>query len=79
MPEKTLKALADHGKIAGPMAIDGGDAEAVLAKFKAQGIDVDALATQLQKEGGASFSKSWGSLLDGLRDKTSKLATAGSK
>ncbi len=79
MPEKTLKAVADHATIGPVMALDGADAEAVIAAFRKQGVDDAALATQLQKEGGDSFSKSWGSLLDGLRDKIAQLAPAGSK
>ncbi len=79
IPEKTLKAVADHGRVGAVMALDGGDAEAVLAAFQKQGVDVDALAARLQHEGADSFSKSWASLLGGLRDKTAQLATAGSK
>ena len=76
MPDKTLLAFADHGRVGAPMATDGGDAEAVIAAVAGQGVDVDALATQLQKEGGAAFSKSWAALNDGLRDKTTQLAGA---
>ena len=76
MPDKTLLAFADHGRVGAPMATDGGDAEAVIAAVAGQGVDVDALATQLQKEGGAAFSKSWAALIDGLRDKTTQLAGA---
>src|ERR1044071_2792196 len=43
MPENTLKALADHGKIGQRMEPNGGDGEAVLARFAAAGIDVDAV------------------------------------
>ncbi len=76
MPDKTLLAFADHGRIAAPMAVDGGDAEATIAAIAGQGVDVDAIAAQLQKEGGASFAKSWDALLRGLRDKTARLAGA---
>ena len=76
MPDKTLLAFADHGRVGAPMATDGGDAEAVIAAVAGHGIDVDGLATQLQKEGGAAFSKSWNGLLGGLRDKTAQLAAA---
>jgi transaldolase len=76
MPDKTLLAFADHGRVGAPMATDAGDAEAVIAAIADHGVDVDALATQLQKEGGAAFSKSWGALLGGLRDKTAQLAGA---
>ena len=51
MPEGTLKALADHGALGGTLTADGGDCEAVLARFAAAGVDVDALAGQLQDEG----------------------------
>ena len=67
MPEGTLKALADHGELGPIMAADGGDCEAVLAQFAKAGIDVDALAAQLQDEGAKSFVKSWNELMDGDR------------
>src|SRR5439155_9039144 len=51
MPEKTLRAFAEHGEIKGMMAEDGGDAEAVLARFARAGIDIDALGIQLQRDG----------------------------
>ena len=34
IPEKTLRAFAEHGELKGAMAEDGGDAEAVLARFR---------------------------------------------
>src|SRR5262249_5551636 len=64
MPEGTLKALADHGSIEGLLAADGGDSDEVLARFAAAGIDVDALADQLQTEGATSFVSSWRELMD---------------
>jgi transaldolase len=76
MPDKTLLAFAEKGHIRGVMAKDGGDAEIVLAKFAAAGIDVDALALQLQKEGAASFVKSWSQLMKCISDKSSALASA---
>src|SRR5207248_4745002 len=51
MPEGTLKALADHGDIGESLPPDGGDGEALLARFAGAGIDIDALATRLQDEG----------------------------
>jgi transaldolase len=63
MPEATLKALADHGELGSIMAPDGGDCEQVLGEFAKSGIDVDALAAQLQDEGAKSFVKSWIELL----------------
>jgi len=77
MPEKTLRAFAEHGEIKGVMAEDGGDAEVVLARFAKAGIDVDALAIQLQREGAQAFVKSWKELLTRIADKSDALAHAG--
>ncbi len=74
MPEATLKAFADHGRVGEPAPADGGDCEAVLARFRGAGIDLDALAAQLQKDGAASFVKSWQSLLAAIAEKSGKLA-----
>ncbi len=79
IPDKTLKAFAEHGKLGAPMPADGGDAEAVIAEFRGLGIDDDALAERLQREGAAAFAKSWKSLLDGIAAKTAQLAGAASK
>ncbi len=76
MPEKTLLAFAEKGKVAGVMPKDGGDSEAVLQRFAAAGIDVDALATQLQAEGAQSFVKSWTELMKRIADKGAVLATS---
>src|SRR5262244_3138072 len=63
MPEGTLKALAEHGQLGEILPADGGDSEEVLARFAKAGVDVDALAAQLQDEGAKSFVKSWNELL----------------
>src|ERR1700756_596477 len=63
MPESTLKALAEHGVIEAAMPVDGGDCEEVLARFAGAGIDVRALAAQLQEEGAKAFVNSWKDLL----------------
>ncbi|WP_029920021.1 transaldolase [Nevskia soli] len=77
MPEKTLRAYADHGELRGALAPDGGDAEEMLARFAKAGIDVDALALQLQHEGAQSFVKSWRELLKRIADSSSALAGTG--
>ena len=76
MPEGTLKALADHGEIGGILEADGGDAESVLAQFASAGIDVDAVAAQLQDEGAKSFVKSWNELMEVIAAKSAALKTA---
>jgi transaldolase len=76
MPEKTLLAFAAGGSVKSVMAKDGGDAEAVLARFANAGIDVDALAARLQSEGAQSFVKSWTELMKRIADKSAALATS---
>jgi len=74
MPENTLKALSVHSEIGTIMASDGGDCEEVLAQFAAEGIDVDALAAQLQDDGAKSFVKSWNGLMAVIASKGAALA-----
>jgi transaldolase len=76
MPEKTLIAFADHGKVKGAMRLDGGDAEAVLAEFTRTGIDHDALAADLQREGAKAFATSWSDLMERIASKSDLLKKA---
>jgi transaldolase len=73
LPEATLAALADHGKPGPLLPADGGDCEEVLAAFAAAGVDVDALAAQLQDEGARSFVKSWQELMVSIASKSAAL------
>jgi transaldolase len=76
MPEQTLLDFADHGKIGELLPVDGGDAEATLARFAQDGIDVGALAARLQKEGAGGFVQSWDELMTCIAAKTLRLASA---
>jgi transaldolase len=77
IPEGTLKALADHGEIGKLLPADGGDSEKTLAEFTKAGIDLGALAVQLQDDGAKSFVKSWNELLAVIATKGAELAKAG--
>jgi transaldolase len=70
MPEKTLHAFAEHGRIKGVLPIDGGDAEDGLAEFTREGINDERLAADLQSEGTRSFNKSWNDLLACIASKS---------
>jgi transaldolase len=76
MPEATLNALADHGELGAILPADGGDCEEVLAQFADAGIDVNALAAQLQDEGAKSFVKSWDELMKVITSKSAALKQA---
>lgn len=73
MPEATLLAFAEHGKVEDPLPPGGGDAEAVLARFVAEGIDLLALAERLQREGAEAFVASWEDLMKRLASKAEAL------
>jgi transaldolase len=77
IPEKTLRAFAQHGRLEGVMAEDGGDAESVLMRFAEAGIDTNAVATQLLREGTQTFITSWRELMQRIVDKRDALANAG--
>ncbi len=73
MPEETLLAFADHGKVNGVLPVDGGEAEEILARFAHVGVDHAVLAAELQTEGAQSFDKSWNELMDSIRSKGNAL------
>jgi transaldolase len=76
MPENTLHGLADHGEIGAMLPHDGGDAERELAEFTKAGVNLDALADQLQREGADAFVKSWDDLMGQIAAKGEMLKKA---
>ena len=64
------------GRSAKHCPYDDGDCEEVLAKFAKAGIDIDALAAQLQDEGAESFVKSWNDLMECIASKSEVLKAA---
>jgi transaldolase len=75
MPEKTLLGFADHGKVMDVMRLNGREAEAVLQEFCREGIDDEALAATLQREGTGAFAKSWRDLMHCIASKSKALTT----
>jgi len=76
MPEGTLKALAAHTELGELLPADGGNCEVILAQSANAGIDVDALAVQLQNEGAESFVKSWDDLMTVISSKSAALKSS---
>jgi transaldolase len=65
MPEKTLEATADHGEIAGDRVTgEYADAQSVLDRLAAVGVDYDDVTALLEREGLEKFVVSWNELLD---------------
>ena len=75
MPEATLTAVADHGKIAGD-TVTGNylDAQQVLDDLAAAGIDYDEVVELLEVEGLQKFEDAWNELIESV---TANLEKAG--
>ena len=74
LPEATLRAFADHGRVDAGLHVGSGDAESVIAAFRHHGIDAGILATRLQFEGIEHFRMSWSALLVRLNAKSTMRA-----
>jgi transaldolase len=75
MPEQTLQAFADHGELGPPMDTRLDDAERTLAQAQDAGIDLDAITSELEREGVASFSDSYRELTDCIGSKLHAVAS----
>jgi len=63
LPESTLRAFLDHGRVRPSIAEGMADAERVLAEAERAGIDLDRITAQVLEEGLASFGKDFQDLL----------------
>lgn len=59
MPEPTIAAFLDHGRIARTVDVDVDAARSVLDELTAIGVDLDDVTNQLESEAVASFAKSF--------------------
>ena len=75
MSETTLKAFSENAEIDDLMSADGGDCEVVLARFAQAGIDIDALAAQLQSQETDLQVKSWIGLMTVIASRSATLTT----
>ena len=71
MPEKTLLATVDSGKVA--PRLDVTEAKAELERFAEAGVDIAALGQQLQDDGVVLFEAAWHDVLATLDGKASQL------
>jgi transaldolase len=63
MPEATLRAFADHGEVARTLTAESGAPEAALAAAGVVGVNLSAVASQLEREGVRAFCASYQQLL----------------
>ena len=74
LPDATVAAFLDHGVVARTVD-DGVDAaRATMTNLAALGIDMEDVASRLEDEGVAAFSKSYDELLQALEDKARGLS-----
>ena len=73
MPEATLQAVFDHGKVRGD-TISGayGDAQGVLDALEKAGVEYDDVVQVLEDEGLEKFEQAWGDLIESVTDQLKK-------
>jgi transaldolase len=76
MPEETIQAFQDHGKVALTLEQGVEEAEKVFTDFERAGIDYDAVTDTLEQEGVEKFADSFSELLEGIRSKAGELVPA---
>jgi transaldolase len=76
MPEETIRAFQDHGKIEDTLERDVDAARKLLEDLARAGVDYDDVVLTLEDEGVQKFADSFADLLDGVRAKRGELATA---
>jgi transaldolase len=74
MPDDTLEAFYAHGEVGEPLPADGGDVDALLARFAEAGVDTGQVAAQLQRDGASSFVEAWNELMDRIAGQTAAVA-----
>jgi transaldolase len=74
MPDHTLRAFADHGGVKRTLDAAPEAAERVLSKAAAAGIDLEAVTSELEREGVRSFCDSYHQLLDCIESKLGVVA-----
>jgi transaldolase len=73
LPDATIEAFADHGHLVRRVDADVDQAEAAWSDLPRCGVDLDDVADKLEREGVASFQKSFTELLDALEAKAGEL------
>ncbi len=73
LPDKTIEAFEDHGTVARTIDVGLDEAHAVIDGLATVGVDLADVTQQLEDEGVAAFSKSFGELITALGTKAELL------
>jgi len=74
LPLETLQAYRDHGAPAVRLTGAADPARALLDELQRHGIDLQAVAAQLEREGVRKFADAYDQLLDGLEQKCTEIS-----
>ena len=76
MPESTLRAFADHGRVRPTLEAETEEAEMTIAMLPELGVDLDAVMAKLLEAGLAAFQKDFDKLLAGIEAKCEAIVSA---
>src|SRR5205085_4437729 len=76
MPQETIEAFQDHGKIAETLTQGIDEARKLIDELAGVGVDYNDVVETLEQEGVQKFSDSFAELLDGIRAKHGELVSA---
>ena len=76
MPEETIDAFQDHGRVEETLTKDIDAAREVFEQLAAVGVDYDDVSDTLEREGVQKFADSFEELFEGIRSKRGELAPA---
>ena len=76
MPEETIRAFQDHGKVALTLEQGIDEAKQLFADLASAGVDYDDVTETLEREGVEKFADSFAELLEGIRAKSGELVAA---
>ena len=72
IPDSTLEAFIDHGKVARTIDSDNHDSS-ILERIEKEGVDLQEVAELLEEQGVSSFIESFNDLLETLKQKVAQL------
>lgn len=75
MPEETIEAFQDHGRVEPTLGQGVEEAEQLLAQLAEAGVDYDDVTDTLEREGVQKFADSFAQALDGIRAKQGQLVS----
>jgi transaldolase len=76
MPEETIRAFQDHGKVAPTLEQGLDESKRVFEGVAEAGVDYDDVVATLEREGVDKFADSFSELLEGIRAKAGELVAA---